>query len=117
MVVSEENCIAAVLEMLKGKKNKSIYGSLTMSKKNLKIGREKRDKKEKRGRGRVEYFRNHSAEIGKRISKELQDGTWEPKPYKEKSVYDELRGKWRSIRVPCLYDQAVHHAIMRVTAP
>jgi retron-type reverse transcriptase len=88
-----------------------------MSKKKLKIVIEKRYKKGERSRGRVEYFRNHSAEIGKRISKELRDGTWEPKPYKEKSVYDELRGKWRSIRVPCLYDQAVHHAIMRVTAP
>lgn len=117
LVVTDENCIAAVKDMLKGKKKKALYANLTMSKKKLRSVIEKRYNRNRKRKSRIDYFRNNSDAIGRRIASELREGTWHPNPYKEKNVYDELRCKWRVIRVPCLYDQAVHHAIMRVTAP
>lgn len=88
-VISEENCIAAEKEMTRHKnKNRTA----------LRI-RENPDKH------------------GKMLSELLFSGCWEPTPYKEHKIYDGYRRKERTIKVPCLRDQAVHHAVMRVTAP
>ncbi|MDD3288432.1 MAG: reverse transcriptase domain-containing protein [Alphaproteobacteria bacterium] len=88
-VISPENCIAATTEMTKNK-NKS--------------------KKAMRIRANAETY-------GKALADELASGNWNPSPYKEHTVVDGVRKKERHIRVPCLHDQAVHHAVMRVTIP
>lgn len=88
-VISPENCIAATTEMTKNK-NKS--------------------KKAMRIRANAETY-------GKALADELASGNWKPSPYKEHTVVDGVRKKERHIRVPCLHDQAVHHAVMRVTIP
>lgn len=114
---TDENCIAAVCDMLKGKRGRAVYASLYTKKKpearQIIIGRLKRAIK----RERVQYFRDNAERIGREIADELREGRWEPKPYRERMIYDGLRGKVRRIRVPCLHDQVVHHAVMRVTAP
>lgn len=88
-VISRENCIAATIEMTKNK-NKS--------KKAMRI-------------------RENAVAYGSRLADELATGQWMPSPYKEHVVTDGVRKKKRNIRVPCLRDQAVHHAVMRVTIP
>jgi len=88
-VISKENCIAATIEMTKNK-NKS--------KKAMRI-------------------RENAVAYGSRIADDLASGQWIPSPYKEHIVMDGLRKKKRNIRVPCLRDQAVHHAVMRVMIP
>ena len=86
-VISEENCTAAELEMVRHKnKNRSAL--------RIKANPEKH---------------------GKMLSELLSTGRWDPEPYKEHRIYDGYRRKERTIKVPCLLDQAVHHAVMRVT--
>ncbi len=51
------------------------------------------------------------------LSELISSGKWEPMPYREWVLYDPHRKKNRTIKVPCLRDQAVHHAVMRITAP
>ena len=88
-VVSEENCIQAVIEMTKDKlKNR-----------------------------KARWIRNNAESYGKRLVQDLQIGYWQPTPYLEHLIYDTHRKKERKIRVPCLRDQAVHHAVIRVMAP
>lgn len=88
-VVSEANCVCAVEEMTKGKSNNR----------------------------RAVHIRENADEYGKALSKEISTETWVPKPYKEHVIRDGIRKKERRIKVPCLHDQAVHHAVMRVTVP
>lgn len=88
-VISEENCIAAVVEMTKGKN------------KNRKAMR----------------IRKNSMLYGKRLASEISNGRWVSTPYIEHTIEDGVRKKKRNIKVPCLHDQAVHHAVMRVMIP
>ena len=62
-------------------------------------------------------IRSEAERYGKELSELLSQGKWEPAPYKEHIIYDGYRHKERRIKVPTLLDQAVHHAVMRVTAP
>jgi len=118
LVISEENCIAAVLDMLKSKNKPSPYARLnTRTKAQTKKIITRRIRAAARARDRARYFREHAEEIGKRVAAELKDGTWAPTSPNEKIIYDGIRGKVRKIKIPCLYDQVVHHAIIRVTAP
>ena len=88
-VISVDNCIAAVKEMARGKsKNR-----------------------------RAMIMKENAIEYGNHISKMLSEGTWVPGPYKEHTIKDGVGKKERNIKAPCLIDQAVHHAIMRVTVP
>jgi RNA-directed DNA polymerase len=88
-VIDEKNCIRAVIEMTKGKqKNRKAIS-----------------------------IRENAEKYGKEIAEEIAKGAWIPKPYKEHIIQDGYRKKERHIKVPCLRDQAVHHAIMRVAAP
>lgn len=88
-VISEENCIAAEKEMTRHKnKNRT-----------------------------AQRIRESPDKHGKLLSELLSSDRWEPTPYKEHKIYDGYRRKERTIKVPCLRDQAVHHAIMRVTVP
>ncbi len=48
---------------------------------------------------------------------EIETDSWNPIPPKIHIIYDGIRKKQRTIKVPCLHDQAVHQAIMRVTIP
>lgn len=117
LVSNEENCIAAVHEMLKGKKRRAKYAKIfTKDKAKIKKIIAKRMTHKERY-NQITYFREHADEIGKRMARELVDGTWEHGKYRTKQVYDELRGKWRNLKIPCLYDQCMHHAIMRQTIP
>lgn len=117
MVVTEDNCIAAVKEMLKGKKRKALHANIfTPDKRKIKRIMLKRVSKRRR-RTAVDYFRQHAEEVGKELSRQLREGVWTPRPYREKLIYDILRGKWRKLKVPCLFDQCAHHAIMRVAEP
>lgn len=88
-VVSDDNCIQAVIEMTKDK---------------LKNNKAKR-------------IRENAVSYGKRLASDLREGRWKPTPYLEHMIYDNHRKKERRIRVPCLRDQAVHHAVVRVMAP
>jgi RNA-directed DNA polymerase len=88
-VVSKENCTAAVIEMTKGKhKNR-----------------------------RAMYMRENAEAYGAALAAELSGDRWDPRPYKEHVIDDGGNRKRRNIKVPCLHDQAVHHAVIRVTAP
>lgn len=88
-VISVENCIAAVKEMTKGKgKNK-----------------------------RAAIMKEKAVEYGGKVSKMLTEGTWRPSPYKMHTIKEGVRKKERNIKVPCLIDQVVHHAVLRVTSP
>lgn len=88
-VISVENCIAAVKEMTKGKsKNK-----------------------------RATVMGNNFQKYGELVSKMLTDDTWKPSPYKAHTIKEGVGRKERNIKVPCLIDQIVHHAILRVTSP
>lgn len=117
-VISEENCIAAVREMLKGKRRACLYARLhTKTKGETGITLQTRQMKARRKRDRIQHIRNDIEGFGRKVTQDLREGTWIPKPYRERKIYDGIRGKLRTIRVPCLYDQIVHHAIMRVTAP
>ena len=88
-VISEENCIAAESEMT-------------------------RHKNQNRSALRI---KENPEKHGKLLSELLSSGRWEPTPYTEHRIYDGYRRKERTIKVPCLLDQAVHHAVMRVTVP
>jgi RNA-directed DNA polymerase len=115
--VTDENCIAAVHDMLKGKRGRATYAGLyTRTPKESRTVLYRRMAKHVHV-DRVAYYRANPDEIGRKVAAELRDGTWGPHPYREKLIYDGIRGKVRCIRVPCLHDQIVHHALMRVTAP
>lgn len=88
-VVSPENCAAAVRDMAKAKPKVR----------------------------RAQKMAENAENIGARIAHELSTGTWKPKPYHTKTIKDGYHQKERHIKVPCLYDQCIHHALMRVTSP
>ena len=116
-VVTEENCIQAVREMLKGKKRPAKYAKIiTFNKKQIRRIIARRIVKRERFNS-VAYFRAHAEEIGRNLAADLRNSTWVPEPYRERLIYDDLREKWRRLKVPCLYDQCAHHAIMRQTVP
>lgn len=116
-VITAENCITAVHDMLKGKKNRSLHAKI------ITPGRRKMDRimlkrsKKKRYRKAIDYYRENAAQIGLEVMRQLASGEWRPEPYREKRIYDEMRGKWRALKIPCLFDQCVHHAVMRVAIP
>ena len=66
---------------------------------------------------RAQYMKENADYFGAKLSEQLSNGTWKPRPYTEKTIKDGLRGKERHIKVPCLWDQCVHHALMQITAP
>lgn len=116
-VVTDENCIAAVHDMLKGKRGRAVYAGLYARTPATCRKAVYRRMCKRVPIDRVAYYRANPEEIGRKVAVELRSGTWTPHPYREKLIYDGIRGKVRCIRVPCLHDQVVHHALMRVTAP
>ena len=88
-VVSEENCALAVREMAKSKPKVR----------------------------RAQKMKAQSEILGKRLSKQLSTWMWKPKPYHEKMIGDGITQKRRHIKIPCLWDQCVHHALMQITSP
>lgn len=117
LVESEENCIMAIREMLKGKKHHAKYGKIfTKDKAKIKSIIAKRIKRKERY-NHAAYFRLHGEEIAKRMANDFKNGTWIHSPYRTKCIYDNLRGKQRNLKIPCLYDQCMHHAIMIQTVP
>lgn len=46
--------------------------------------------------------------------RQLQDMTWNPGKFKRATILDGRRKKERSLRIPSLFDQTVHHAIMNI---
>lgn len=88
-VISPENCKAAIEAMAKSKK---------------KIKRAQR-------------MKENAEELGVKLSEQLSSWTWTPKPYGTKVIGDGITRKQRNIKVPCLWDQCVHHAVMQITSP
>lgn len=88
-VVSPDNCIKAVREMAR-------------SKPKIK---------------RAQYMKTNAEQFGYRLSAQLSSGEWNPRPYHTKTIIDGIRKKERHIKIPCLWDQCVHHALMQITAP
>lgn len=88
-VVSEDNCALAIREMAKSKSKVR----------------------------RAQKMKNRSDELGKKLSEQLSTWTWTPKPYRKKTIGDGIYQKQRNTKIPCLWDQCVHHALMQVTAP
>lgn len=50
----------------------------------------------------------------KNASHQLSTMTWKPGPFTRRTILDGRRKKERSLRIPCLFDQTIHHAIMNV---
>lgn len=88
-VITTENCAAAVREMTKHKRHNH----------------------------RACIMRDHAAYYGDCAAGELRNGAWVPKPYTQHIIIDGIRHKERTIKVPCLHDQLIHHAVMRVVVP
>ena len=88
-VISLDNCILAVQEMARSKPKVR----------------------------RAQYMKENAEYFGKKLHEQLSSGTWEPRPYHEKTIGDGIEKKQRHIKVPCLWDQCVHHALMQITAP
>lgn len=88
-VVSLDNCIAAVKEMASSKPKHR----------------------------RAQYMKEHAEEFGKSLHEQLASGTWQPRPYRERTIIDGIRKKERHLKIPCLWDQCVHHAVVRILAP
>lgn len=88
-VIAVDNCVAAVMEMTRGKGDN----------------------------GRAIRMRKEAQKYGEMVSLMLENGTWEPSPYKEHTIKEGVRKKERNIKAPRLIDQIVHHAVMRVTVP
>lgn len=89
LTVSRDNCITAIREMAR-------------SKPKLK---------------RAQYMKAHAEEFGETLSEQLSTDTWKPRPYREKTIKDGMRMKERHLKIPCLWDQCVHHAVVQVLAP
>lgn len=66
---------------------------------------------------RAQHMKHNSDRLGKKLSEQLIAWEWQPKPYHEKTIGDGINQKQRNIKIPCLWDQCVHHALMQVTAP
>lgn len=117
LVASEENCIMAIREMLKGKKRRAKYAKI-FTKNKLKIKKviAKRVMRKERY-DQLAYLRTHEAEVAKCMAADFANDTWIHSPYRTRRIYDNLRGKWRDLKIPCHYDQCMHHAIMRQTVP
>ena len=81
------------------------------------VGAERDMTRKKRRNPTAKRIKADPERYGKMLSKLLSAGAWEPSPYRERTIYDPLRQKERHLKIPCLLDQAVHHAVMRVTAP
>lgn len=88
-VVAYENCIRAVNEMARSKP---------------KIRR-------------AQEMKNDAENLGKKLSDQLSSMTWTPKPYHTRVIGDGIQQKKRNLKIPCLWDQCVHHALMQITAP
>lgn len=116
-VCDYSNCLAAVDEVIRAKDHHSLYaGIYETSKPRIKEIMTRRANRPRRQRV-LDLFKQNREEVARRISEELSTGTWVPEPYRARNYYDNLRKKVRCLKVPCLYDQCVHHAIMRITAP
>ena len=88
-VISRDNCIKAVREMARSKPKHR----------------------------RAQYMKEHAEEFGEVLHKQLSTDTWKPKPYRTKTIVDGFRMKERHLKIPCLWDQCVHHAVVQVLAP
>lgn len=66
---------------------------------------------------RAQYMKANAEDFGARLSEQLSSGAWKPRPYRTKTIEDGFHKKERHIKIPCLWDQCVHHALMQVTAP
>lgn len=88
-VISRENILAAITEMCKNKR---------------------------KHRGAMRILENRERITGE-IQRELVEGTWTPAEPRRKTIYDGHRKKERGLLIPCLHDQIIHHAVMRVTVP
>lgn len=66
---------------------------------------------------RAQYMKTNAESFGMKLHEQLLSGAWEPRPYHEKTIIDGIRKKERHIKIPCLWDQCVHHALMQITAP
>lgn len=88
-VISLDNCIKAVKEMARSKPKHR----------------------------RAQYMKKHAEDFGEKLHQQLSNDVWEPRPYYEKTIIDGIRQKERHLKVPCLWDQCVHHALMQITAP
>lgn len=88
-VISLDNCILAVQEMAR-------------SKSKIK---------------RAQHMKENAEVFGKKLHDQLANGTWEPRPYTERTIGDGINQKQRNTKIPCLWDQCVHHAVMQITAP
>ena len=86
-VIDRDNILAAIADMTKNKKNRR--SAMRISKNKERVARE--------------------------IQLELIEGTWQPGEPRRKTIYDGHRKKERSLLIPSMHDQIIHHAVMRVT--
>ena len=116
-VTTEENCYQAVCEVLQNRHLPSIGSKLhTPNRKDIEkiiIKRAKHPPRE----GYLYYCQTHKKEIARQVQKDLITWGWKPKPYRTKVIMDKLRKKKRRLKMPCIYDQFIHHAVLRVMIP
>ena len=116
-VITYDNCYAAVEEVLKNRHFPALSAKLhTPNRRQIKriVGnRAKRTRKE----GYLIWCAKHKDKVARQVQSDLQNHTWNPKPGKTKVIVDKLRGKERNLKMPPVYDQFIHHAVLRVMIP
>lgn len=116
-VISFENCCAAVDEVLKNRHYPSLASKLhTPNRRHIKRIVERRAKRPRR-KGYLAWCAEHKSEVARQVQKDLEEWTWEPGPCRTKTIVDRLRGKERHLKMPPVYDQFIHHAVLRVMIP
>ena len=117
-IVTRENCLAAVKEVLSNRHLPAYNSRLhTPNRRDIERIVAARVKRGRKRSGYLTYCREHPEEIAEKVYEDLKNGTWRPTPYRTKIIYDKLRGKYRFLKMPCLYDQFIHHAVLRVMIP
>ncbi len=116
-VITFENCYAAVEEVLKNRRFPSMGSKLhTPNRRDIKRIVRNRAKHPPKP-GYITWCMEHKEEVARRVQTDLTNKTWTPRPYRTRVIMDKLRHKERRLKMPCLYDQFIHHAVLRVMIP
>lgn len=116
-VITLENCLAAVDEVLKNRHFPAMGSRLhTPNRRDIeRIVRHRAKHPPKPGY--ITWCAEHKDEVARQVQADLANKTWTPRPYRTRVIVDKLRHKERRLKMPCLYDQFIHHAVLRVMIP
>lgn len=116
-VIEYENCYAAVCEVLQNRHMPSPAARLhTPNRRDIYRIIMHRVRHPPRP-GYLTYCNEHKEEVARQVQQDLMNRTWEPRPNRTKTIMDKMRNKERNLKMPSVYDQFVHHAVLRVMIP